>query len=62
MNLNYSFDQTETDSQNYYFYKDGFSVTELKKIELGVAKSDGSDADVMAEAEQDDVASIGNGA
>lgn len=38
MKSNYFFEQKETDSQNYYFYKEGFNVAELKKIELGVAK------------------------
>jgi PKHD-type hydroxylase len=38
MKSHFAFEQKETDSQNYYFYKDGFSVAELKKIELGVAK------------------------
>ncbi len=33
MNLNYTFDQQETDSQNYYFFKEGFSKAELDKIE-----------------------------
>jgi PKHD-type hydroxylase len=38
MKSHFAFEQKETDSQNYYFFKDGFSVAELKKIELGVAK------------------------
>lgn len=32
MNLNYTFNQKETDSQNYYFFKNGFSKDELQKI------------------------------
>ena len=47
MRSNYTFDQKETDSQNYYFYKDGFSVSELKKIELGVAKIDFQKATIV---------------
>jgi len=37
MNLQYTFEQKQTDSQNYYYYKDGFSKEELKKIYDGVA-------------------------
>ena len=37
MNLSYNFDQEETDSQNYYFFKEGFSREELKKIENDVS-------------------------
>ena len=33
MNISYNFDQKETDSQNYYFFKEGFSKEELKQIE-----------------------------
>ena len=36
MNLNYNFNQEETDSQNYYFFKNGFDQKELKKIENNV--------------------------
>jgi len=36
MNLNYNFNQKETDSQNYYFFKNGFDQKELKKIENNV--------------------------
>jgi len=36
MNLNYTFDQQETDSQNYYFFKEGFNKAELNKIEEDV--------------------------
>ena len=36
MNLNYTFEQQETDSQNYYYYKQGFSKEELTKIEEDV--------------------------
>ena len=36
MNLNYTFDQQETDSQNYYFFKNGFSKKELNRIEEDV--------------------------
>lgn len=36
MNLNYTFDQQETDSQNYYYFKNGFSKKELNKIEEDV--------------------------
>jgi PKHD-type hydroxylase len=37
MNLQYTFEQNQTDCQNYYYYKDGFSKEELKKIYDGVA-------------------------
>jgi PKHD-type hydroxylase len=36
MQVNYNFFQPENDSQNYYFYEDGFSKEELQKIEKGV--------------------------
>ena len=37
MNLNYTFDQPENDSQNYYFYKEGFNKEELNIIEQSVS-------------------------
>ena len=36
MNLNYTFEQQQTDSMNYYYYKQGFSKEELSKIEEDV--------------------------
>ena len=38
MNINYTFDQEETDSQNYFFYKEGFNKSELNKISKNVKK------------------------
>ena len=38
MNINYTFDQEETDSQNYFFYKEGFNKSELSKISKNVKK------------------------
>jgi len=38
MNLSYNFDRKANDSQNYYFYKEGFDVQELEKISKGVEK------------------------
>jgi PKHD-type hydroxylase len=38
MNVTYAFDQKETDSQNYYFYQNGFNKNELDRIEKGVAR------------------------
>ena len=37
MNINYTFDQPENDSQNYYYYKQGFSKEELSEIEKSVS-------------------------
>jgi PKHD-type hydroxylase len=37
MNLQYTFPQKTTDSQNYYFFKEGFSKDELNIIETQVA-------------------------
>ena len=36
MNLNYTFEQEQTDSQNYFYYKEGFSKDELKKISKNI--------------------------
>lgn len=36
MNLNYTFNQKKTDSQNYYYFNEGFSKNELKMIENSV--------------------------
>jgi PKHD-type hydroxylase len=36
MHLSYNFDRPENDSQNYYFYKEGFSKEELDKIEQNI--------------------------
>jgi PKHD-type hydroxylase len=44
MNLNYTFDQQETDAQNFYFFKEGFDVDELNKIESSVSKLPWHDA------------------
>jgi len=37
MHLSYNFDRKANDSQNYYFYKEGFSAEELDKISKDVA-------------------------
>tara|TARA_Y100000004_G_C8807834_1_gene366255 strand:- start:146 stop:745 length:600 start_codon:yes stop_codon:yes gene_type:complete len=37
MELNYTFDTRKNDSQNYYYYNEGFSKEELNKIEKNVA-------------------------
>ena len=34
----YNFNQKENDAQNYYYYSEGFSKTELKKIDKGIKK------------------------
>lgn len=36
MNLSYNFDRKANDSQNYYFYREGFDAQELQKISKGV--------------------------
>ena len=36
MHLSYNFDRPENDSQNYYFYKEGFNKEELDKIEQNI--------------------------
>ena len=36
MNLNYTFEQEQTESQNYFYYKEGFSKDELKKISKNI--------------------------
>lgn len=36
MNLNYTFEQPDSDAQNYYFFKNGFNKDELSKIEHDV--------------------------
>ena len=36
MELNYTFDTRQNDSQNYYYYTEGFSKEELDKIEKNV--------------------------
>jgi PKHD-type hydroxylase len=36
MFLSYNFDQKENDSQNYYFYKEGFNKEELNNIYKGI--------------------------
>ena len=38
MELNYTFDTRQNDSQNYYYYNEGFSKEELNKIEKDVAE------------------------
>ena len=38
MNVNYTFEQEETDSQNFYFYQNGFDKSELNKISKNVKK------------------------
>ena len=38
MHLSYNFDRPENDSQNYYFFKDGFSKEELEKIEKNTSE------------------------
>jgi len=38
MNVNYTFEQEETDSQNFYFYQKGFDKSELNKISKNVKK------------------------
>jgi PKHD-type hydroxylase len=40
MNVNYTFEQQETDSQNFYFFQEGFSKEELTKIEKNVSNLD----------------------
>ena len=37
MNLNYTFPQEHTDSQNYYYFENGFNKDELTKIEENVS-------------------------
>ena len=37
MNLSYNFDRPETDSQNYYFFHNGFNKEELNKIEQNIS-------------------------
>jgi PKHD-type hydroxylase len=36
MQTNFTFNQQQTDSQNYYFFQNGFSKEELNKISIGV--------------------------
>ena len=38
MNIAYTYPIIENDPQNYYYFEDGFSKEELKKIEKGVAR------------------------
>lgn len=38
MNINYTFEQEETDSQNFYFYQNGFDKSELTKISKNIKK------------------------
>ena len=38
MELNYTFDTKQNDSQNYYYFNEGFSSEELDKIEKDVAE------------------------
>ena len=38
MNLNYTFDQPATDSQNFYFFNEGFNKEELDKISTSIKK------------------------
>ena len=44
MNINYTFDQPETDAQNFYFYKEGFNADELNRIESSVSELPWHDA------------------
>jgi len=36
MNLNYTFNQKKTDSQNYYYFNEGFTKSELEMIENSI--------------------------
>lgn len=56
MQINYNFSQAENDSQNYYFYEEGFSKEELQKIEVGVQQIDFKKATTIGE-NSDDVRS-----
>ena len=53
MKIHYTFNQPETDAQNFYFYKKGFNDEELAKIESSVselpwhkAKTEGNEDEV----------------
>jgi PKHD-type hydroxylase len=52
MNIQYTFNQKKTDSQNYYFFKDGFTKEELLKIEKDVASIPFQDATTGGNSEQ----------
>ena len=51
MNVNYTFEQQETDSQNFYFFQEGFSKEELTKIEKNVSNLDWHIAKTVGENE-----------
>ena len=51
MNVNYTFEQQETDSQNFYFFQEGFSKEELNKIEKNVSNLDWHIAKTVGENE-----------
>jgi PKHD-type hydroxylase len=53
----YNFNQKENDAQNYYYYSEGFSKSELKKIDKGIKKLSLNKASTAGINNKDDIRS-----